>query len=202
MRFHSQAPDLHNCNTKKQEKKLQPKRTHLLCNTQKPTNSNNNNWELGSSSKSNYFQKYLLLLTQYNNHNYKNTHKFWLILDSFLLTIFAHSLTRSKLSLSLSLSLSIIPAQFCFLLNKPMFNSNRHLRKACCVGLDGMGFTQRDSEKSLKLSVGTWGTRRARRLSETGEQTRVGRFLERGTYPSGYQSGYISNNPPVLSIFK
>lgn len=35
MRFHSQAPDLHNCNTKKQEKKLQPKRTHLLCNTQK-----------------------------------------------------------------------------------------------------------------------------------------------------------------------
>jgi hypothetical protein len=77
MRFHSQALDLHNCNTKKQGKKLQPKRTHLLCNTQKkPTNLNNSNWELGSSSKSNYFQKYLLLLTQYNNHNCKNTHKF------------------------------------------------------------------------------------------------------------------------------
>ncbi len=103
MRFHSQALDLHKCNTKKQEKKLQPKRTHLLRNTQKPTNLNNSNWELGSSSKLNYFQKYLLLLTQYNNHNCKNTHKFWLILDSFLLTIFGHSLTRSKLSLSLSL---------------------------------------------------------------------------------------------------
>jgi hypothetical protein len=63
------------------------------------------------------------------------------------------------------------------------------LTKACCVGLDGMRFTQCDSEKSLKLSVGTWGTRSARRLSETGEQTRPGRFWERGTYASGYHYG-------------
>jgi hypothetical protein len=56
---------------KNRKKKLQPKRTHLLCNTQKPTNLNNNNWEWRSSVKLNYSQKYLLLLTQYNNQNCK-----------------------------------------------------------------------------------------------------------------------------------